>query len=181
MAACAVVDVIVADPPWKFRDQNMGRGASAHYPCLSVEQLERFRLPPLGADAVLFLWRCGAMQAEALRVISAWGFVLKTELVWLKFTKNGRQHFGQGHYVRSSHEVCLIAARGRARPAYRSVRSSFGARVPVNARGRAIHSAKPEEFFAIVERLYPNARRVEMFARRRRAGWEQYGNQVGIR
>ena len=42
-------------------------------------------------------------------------------------------------------------------------------------RGR--HSAKPEEFFVLVERVSPGPY-LEMFARERRPGWDAFGNEV---
>jgi len=40
------------------------------------------------------------------------------------------------------------------------------------------HSRKPDEQYEKIERLYPNARKLELFARRRRPGWDVFGNQV---
>lgn len=40
------------------------------------------------------------------------------------------------------------------------------------------HSRKPEISYEIIERLYPNARKLELFARRERAGWDAWGNEV---
>lgn len=47
--------------------------------------------------------------------------------------------------------------------------------------GKAIHSAKPEEFFQLLELLFPEAIKVELFARKERAGWIQHGNELGSR
>jgi site-specific DNA-methyltransferase (adenine-specific) len=165
--------VLVADPPWSFRDALPGaaRGAARNYPCLSVDELSAFPLPPIAADALLCLWRVASMQADALHVAQAWGFEPKAELVWEKTTRSGKPHFGMGRLVRGAHEVCLLATRGRFRPASRSVRSRFAAPV-----GR--HSEKPEAFYAIVEQLAGRRPIVELFARRRRRGWSCFGNEL---
>lgn len=172
--------MLVADPPWKLKDKlpGGGRGAEKKYRCLSLDKLMSFRLPPLPAPAVLFLWRLGAMQLEALQLAIAWGFVPKAELRWRKLTKHGKVHFGMGRYTRGDGEIAIIATRGEAFPAVRDQRCEFSARMPTDDSGRVIHSAKPDEFYAIVERMYPGARFVELFARRRRPGWEQYGDQL---
>lgn len=167
--------VIVADPAWQFRDQlpGKGRGASKHYTCMTADTFGPF----IGGyctgatNAVLFLWRVAAMQQEALSVAREAGFCVKSELVWCKQTKTGKPAFGMGHYVRGSHEVCLICVRGSALPATRSQRSTFCAPV-------GVHSEKPGLFYRIVEDMYPHSRRVELFSRRRRAGWECYGLEV---
>ena len=164
--------VLVADPPWSFSDKLPGksRGAAKNYEVLSIESVRSFPLPDLAPDAVLFLWRVSAMQEEALSVVRAWGFKPHSELVWDKVTKNGKPHFGMGRIVRGSHETCLIAVRGKARPLVRNIRSRFEATV-----GR--HSEKPAAFYRIVERLFEGPF-VELFARRRRKGWRCYGDQL---
>lgn len=165
--------VLLADPPWKFSDkvQGPGRGAEKHYPCMTVDQIVRFPLPPLADDCMLMLWRVAAMQQEALDVMRFWGFTLKSEVVWEKLTKHGKQHIGMGHYVRASHEVCLIGTRGRVQVQDRSVRSSFQA--PVQE-----HSSKPDRIYEIAERLLPGGPYVELFARRVRSGWLQHGHEL---
>jgi N6-adenosine-specific RNA methylase IME4 len=167
-------DVVVSDPPWKFGDKlpGAGRGAEKHYPCLTIEELRWFPLPPIAPDAWLFLWRVAAMPQQALDLVHAWGFVPKSEFVWNKTTSTGKPFFGMGRYTRAAHEVCIIATRGKPHRASASVRSTFDAPV-----GR--HSEKPERFYELVEELTgPNARRVEMFARTVRPGWFGMGNEL---
>ncbi len=166
--------VVVSDPPWLFGDSLPGpkRGAVAHYDCLTVDQLKAFELPPIGKDALLFLWRVAAMQQEALDVAKTWGFTVKSELVWIKKTVTGLPHFGMGRFVRASHETCLIATRGRGLDliANHSTRSTFEAPI-----GR--HSEKPDRFYELVREL-TMGRRCELFARRKRAGFVAFGDQV---
>jgi N6-adenosine-specific RNA methylase IME4 len=170
---------VVADPPWKMGDSLPGktRGASKQYVCLPVHEIMRFPLPAIADDAILFLWRLSAMPQEALDVLKAWGFKPKSEIVWEKLTKTGKPWMGMGRYVRAAHETCLVATRGRFKVASKSVRSRFSAKVPVGPDGKYIHSAKPDEFYAIVEALV-NGQKVEMFARRRRPGWCARGNEL---
>jgi N6-adenosine-specific RNA methylase IME4 len=164
--------VAAVDPPWLFDDPLPGpkRGAVKHYRCLSLAELSAFPLPPLAADCALFLWRCAAMQQEALDLMAAWHFRLKGELVWLKRTRTGKRHFGMGRIVRGEHETCLIGTRGRPVTRSRSIRSTFEAVV-----GR--HSEKPATFYALIEALFDGPY-VELFARRRRAGWTSLGDQL---
>lgn len=84
--------VLVADPPWPFRDRlpGPGRGAAKHYGLMTLDDIKRFPLPPLApAGSWLVLWRVGSMQAEALDVAAAWGFTPKAEVVWVKTTNDG--------------------------------------------------------------------------------------------
>lgn len=180
--------VLLADPPWRFGDAlpGDGRGAVKHYPCLTVADLERFPLPELAPDCLLLLWRVAAMQPEAFRVAAAWGFTIKAEGVWNKTTKHGKKAFGMGRYLRMCHETFLVGVRESSKPkvASRSIRSTFEADgepeivdldfdAPLGE-----HSAKPDRIYEIAEALIPGGPYVELFARRPRAGWLQYGNEL---
>jgi N6-adenosine-specific RNA methylase IME4 len=164
--------VLVADPPWLFGDKLPGpsRGAAKNYRVLTAAEICAFPLPPIADEAWLFLWRVSAMVEEAYRVVRAWGFVPKSEIVWEKVTSTGKPHFGMGRYVRASHEACIVAVRGKPKPLDRAVRSRFAA--PVRA-----HSEKPEVFYELVQRL-SDGPWIELFARRRRDGWVTLGDQV---
>ncbi len=161
---------LIADPPWRFGDSLPGltRGASNNYPTLTVAQICKYPLPPIQDNALLFLWRVASMQQEALDVAKAWGFVPKTEIVWVKKTVNGKRWFGMGRIVRAEHETCLVCKRGRG-PEIRlkNVRSTFEAQA-------GAHSAKPDEFRRIVEQL-TDGPYTELFARSRWQGWQQSG------
>jgi N6-adenosine-specific RNA methylase IME4 len=166
---------LVADPPWRFDDPLPGpaRGAATHYETLRLPAILRFPLPPLAPDCRLFLWRTTAHQADALDVVRAWGFELKSELVWRKVTLDGtRPRLGMGRQVRMAHEVCLIAVRGRPERLRANVPSVFDA-------PRQRHSEKPDAFYELVEGLSPPPY-VELFARRGRPGWLAYGKEAAI-
>lgn len=164
--------MLVADPPWHFDDQlgDDTRGARTHYKTMTVEDIKRFPLPPLYETSTLFLWRVAAMQQEAFDVVEAWDFEVKAEIVWKKLTRHGKRHFGMGRHVRNEHEVCLIATSGKPKTLDKSVRSIFEAPT-----GR--HSEKPQAFYSIVERLREGPY-CELFARKLRNGWNQYGNEL---
>lgn len=169
--------VVCADPPWRFGDSLPGptRGAAKRYACMSAPDIADYIAGYCASapNLVLFLWRVSSMQREALDVVSAANCVVKSELVWEKLTVTGKPHFGMGRYVRASHETCLIAARGRALPEVRNVRSRFAAQVRE-------HSRKPEAFYELVERMYPSSEKHELFARTVRPGWTQHGDQIGM-
>ncbi len=164
--------VLVADPPWQFGDKlpGKGRGADKHYPTMPTRDICRFPLPDLESDAYLFMWRVAAMQQDALDVAKAWGFTVKSEIVWRKVGRSGIVSFGMGRTVRGAHESCLVATRGRPTVRSRSIRSVFDA-------PRERHSKKPEAFYDIVEELVDGPY-VELFARRVRQGWTCLGNEV---
>lgn len=177
--------VLCVDAPWKFTDKlpGDGRGAQKNYACLSRTELMRFPLPPLADDCALFFWRVAAMQQDALDVVDAWDFKVKSEVVWLKKTEHGLRWFGMGRTVRAEHEVCILATRGRPVVKDHSVRSTFvteHTELPDFAGLSAVvgrHSEKPEEFYKIVETLFEGPY-CELFARRQRPGWTCLGDEA---
>mgnify|MGYP001598581440 CR=1 FL=1 len=157
---------IVADPPWPMTH----RDGNSHYPLMSMEDIKGFQLPPIDTDCRLFLWRLTTNQRWAIDLLDAWGFRLRSEIVWIKMRKNGNPQFGMGSSVRSSHETCLIAERGKPPILSHSIRSVLMAQV-------GIHSQKPEEFYGLVEKLSPGPY-LELFARKHRVGWTCLGNEL---
>lgn len=174
---------IVADPPWPFRDTlpGPGRGAAKHYDVMSQLDivhylpglLSRERAPVrVAADAWLFLWRVASQPEEAIEVVRLWGFRPKAEIVWVKIAGADptRVRIGMGRTVRNCHETCIVATRGKPERLSASVPS-----VLLAPRGE--HSAKPEAFRELVERLAPGPY-LELFARTRRKGWTCMGAEL---
>jgi len=171
-------DVILADPPWKFRvwdkDTGQGRSAESHYPTMDVDAICNL---PIGTivnkNAALFLWTTFPVLLDAFRVIDAWDFTYKTiAWNWIKSNRGGFGHFmGMGYYTRTNSEPCLLAIKGRMPVVARDVLSLIYS--PVRE-----HSRKPDEQYNKIERLYPDKTYVELFARRKRDGWLSWGNEI---
>jgi N6-adenosine-specific RNA methylase IME4 len=162
--------VIYADPPWEYEhSESDSREIENHYPTLDLESICLIGVPLIATpDAVLFLWATSPKLAEAMTVIKAWGFVYRTCMVWDK------ERIGMGYYARQRHELLLIATKGNL-PV-----PEPGNRPPsvVRVRRDEKHSKKPIEFYEIIERMYPEYTKAEIFARTSRPGWVSWGNEV---
>jgi N6-adenosine-specific RNA methylase IME4/ParB-like chromosome segregation protein Spo0J len=158
--------VILADPPWRYEHvETDSRAIENQYPTLSLDTICDYRIPTAD-DAVLLLWATSPKLAEAMRVIDAWGFTYRTCAVWDK------EQIGMGYYFRQQHELLLIAAKGALPVPAPSTRVSS----IIRAR-RGTHSAKPDVVYAIIEQMYPDIPRVELFSRTPRQGWASWGNE----
>jgi N6-adenosine-specific RNA methylase IME4 len=96
-----------------------------------------------------------------------WGFSYKSSLVWVKPSP------GLGYWFRSRHELLLVGTRGKPRAPAQGTQPQSVLCAP-----RRGHSEKPYEVHAMIETLYPTARKLEMFARVSREGWTAWGNEV---
>lgn len=161
--------VIYADPPWQYGDERVAAGgAVAQYPLMSIEQLCDMNVADLAAkNAVLFLWVTVPLLAESMDVIDAWGFEYKTHIVWDK------QKPFYGNYSHVQHELLCLCTKGSCVPR----KDSHLPRSIITIK-KTRHSAKPHEFYELIESLYPDGNRIELFARNKRDGWESWGNEI---
>jgi N6-adenosine-specific RNA methylase IME4 len=158
--------VVLADPPWPFpRADDPSHKSANPYPPMSVDAIKALDVGGLAHDdAVVWLWTPFAHLRQAFEVLDAWGFTPKTMVTWVK------DHFGTGVYLRSQSEYCLMAVRGH--PTITLSNQSTVIHGPLRK-----HSEKPESFYELVESLCPG-NKLELFARRRRAGWTSHGHDL---
>ena len=168
--------IIYADPPWSYKDKSKshGGGAESHYPCMSL--LEICTLPVYkiaDEDSVLLMWVTMPMLPLAFNIFNAWGFKYKTcAFTWVKTTEKGAIYMGMGRHTRGNAEICLLATKGKGTPR----KSASIKNTHLFPRGR--HSAKPQEFRKMIEELYGDVSRIELFARQKTPGWDVWGNEV---
>lgn len=146
---------------------------------MAIEQICALPVGELAADdCALFLWATWPQMQEAMAVIKAWGFQYVTGFPWLKIVGapsfdlwgllTVKAQYGVGFWVRGCTEPLLIARRGNVKPPD----GGFVGLLSENLR----HSRKPENIYHIAERM-PGPY-LEMFARRPRAGWQSWGNEI---
>lgn len=161
--------VIYADPPWRYEHaKTENRAIENQYPTMTLDDICALKVPELATpDAVLFLWATSPKLAEAMMVLEAWGFTYRTSMVWVK------DQIGMGYYARQRHELLLIATRGEP-----PVPEPAGRPDSVVEAPRAEHSEKPATFYDVIERMYPEFSKIELFCRSARDGWAVWGNQA---
>ncbi len=164
--------VIYADPPWRYENPPIGgsnRSIENQYSTMDLDEICALGVDSVAAeDAMLFLWVTAPKLAECFQVIDAWGFTYRTCMVWVK------DKIGMGYHARNKHEILLIGKRGELPPPDESARPASVVNAP-----RLQHSAKPDEFYEIIEQMYPDANRLELFLRGEpREGWDGWGDEA---
>jgi N6-adenosine-specific RNA methylase IME4 len=161
-------DVIYADPPWEYEfSVSESREIENQYPTMTLDELKRLEIPAAD-NAVLFLWAPPPKLPEALEVMRAWGFRYVTCAVWDK------EKIGMGYWFRQQHELLLVGVKGNFSPPPPDKRFPSVIRSP-----RTEHSRKPEVVYELIEAMFPNARLLELFARRNdRPRWVAWGNEI---
>lgn len=159
--------VILADPPWQYDfSKSSTRDVENQYSTMTLSDIKDLEVPAAD-DSVLYMWAVAPKIPEAVAVMDAWGFEYKTCAVWDK------EKIGMGYWFRGQHELLMVGTRGSVSPPDTDARVSS-----VIRKERGKHSEKPEVVHEIVEDAFPNADRVELFARDGRDGWDVWGAEA---
>ena len=169
-------DVIEADPPWQYDYQMSG---APEYPTLETEKIIDLKdkdgrpiTETFAKNAILFLWVTRPKLEEGLGVLSGWGFTYKTCLIWEKESGDKPQK-GTGSYVISTSEILLIGIKGKPGTPLPEDRPIDIIKAP---RGKQ-HSEKPD-IHSMIEKMYPNRKYLELFARVSTKKWNCWGDQL---
>lgn len=180
--ANGVFTVIVADPPWMYdvrADDETHRGRIP-YPPMTLDAIGAYLKPErVDANAILFLWVTNAhlVDGSAAKVLEAWGFEGKTLYTWVKVDAEGKPRMGGGNWGRNCTEHVILAVKGQPK-----IDFDAAARIPtVFFALRGEHSEKPDTFFVdVAEPMCPHPARLELFARKLRAGWVCDGVEIEV-
>ena len=172
--------VILADPPWQY-DMNSGNGAAEkHYLTMSTDELCNLKVADICEDdSVLLMWATWPKLSEScLPVMDAWGFRYVTGFPWIKIEGwpvvdlfgdlRAKPTFGTGFWIRGATEPILIGKRGSPKPPDFDWVGLICERMQ--------HSRKPSSLYEYAESM-PGPY-LELFARRKREGWDAFGNEI---
>lgn len=182
--------ICVADPPWSFNDKlekmkrRVARSAESQYPVLTPGLIATLPVSSITdpEGSLCALWVPSTMLIHGLIALESWGFALKQTFVWVKIKKdaldletdmNKMTRVGMGRLFRQSHEIALIGTRGKIYPLLEN-KSQRSVAFDKNQG----HSIKPSTLQDRLEIMFPNANKVELFARRLRPGWTVVGNEI---
>lgn len=180
-------DVIYADPPWDYggkmqydkssiKSLNVGferdvfiSAANFKYPTLKLKDLKELNVDSIAADdCILFMWTTGPQLANSIELGKAWGFEYKTvAFVWDKQVHN------PGRYTLSQTEFVLAFKKGR----FPSPRGARNVRQLLSVH-RGKHSEKPEQVIEGITRMFPQQKKIELFARKNYVGWDNWGLEI---
>lgn len=176
--------VIYADPPWDYggklqydktviKDENVGfnkkiflSSATFKYSTVKLKDLMKLDVASIAdIDCVLFMWTTGPQMQNSIELGKAWGFEYKTvAFVWDKMVHN------PGRYTLSQTEFVLVFRKGR----FPEPRGARNVKQLITVH-RGEHSVKPLEVIEGITKMFPEQDKIELFARRSYAGWDNWG------
>ena len=165
--------IIYVDPPYKQRKGGVRlvrpkQDRCLDYPVLGIGEiwdvLQEFEA------RVMFLWTIDKYLHEAELMAEYLDYHLHARMIWDK--GNG---VAPAFTVRYSHEYLLWFYR---RPMLKIAEEQRGKWATVLREKSTRHSVKPQIAYEMIESLYPQASKIELFARQKRDGWDCWGNEV---
>jgi N6-adenosine-specific RNA methylase IME4 len=183
-------NVILADPPWKIKAGRPLKGykmengkqlfipvsnksRDTEYPHMAIEDIKSLKVKDIAADdAHLYMWVTNSHLPFAFEIIKEWGFKYSTMIVWAKNRMGG----GLGGTYKITTEFLIFATKGRLK-ANQTNESTWFNEKRTYENGFPKHSKKPTFFYELIEKTSPG-RKIELFARQKREGWDSWGNEV---
>lgn len=145
-------NVILADPPWKYKDTTPGGTSSLdHYPSMTLDEMSEIPVRDMCSDeCVLFMWATGPNLDMAIELGRRWGFEYKqVAFVWDKVNPVC------GNYTITQCEFVLVLRPKHGRLPNRAktnVRQHFSEK-------KRQHSRKPEYVQDMIDLMYPNTKK----------------------
>ena len=171
--------VIMADPPWqqskggKKSVRPNSSGKELDYQTISLDEIKmhlQIATEHTMGNSVLFLWTIDKYLFEAQKIAEELGYKLHARMIWNKV--NG---IPAAFTIRFGHEYLLYMYKGKLLPIAKEQRGKIHSVFTEQVKR---HSQKPQIAYEIIEHLYPNCQRLEMYARNQRDGWDCWGNEV---
>lgn len=168
--------LILADPAWnqakggKKRVRPISSGTELDYPVCSIEEIkEHLRQATNLAteNNILFLWTIDKYLFQAQQIAEELGYKLHARMIWNKVTG-----IPSAFTVRYGHEYLLYMYRGKFTPVAPEERGKIHTVFTEKVKK---HSKKPEISYEIIERLYPDLNKLELYAREKREGFDRWG------
>lgn len=171
-------DLAVVDPPWQKRKGGLRKSRPNQNRNLDYETmptsdifslLDKDIFPLAEDDHCVFMWTVDQYFFDCEQEMIKRGYKRHCRFIWNKL--NG---VAPAFTVRYSHEYLIWFYKGKLLPIAKEQRGKFMTVFDEKSRE---HSRKPDFCYKMIDALYPNLQKMDVFSRERRTGWRQYGNQ----
>ena len=172
-------DIIYSDPPWQ---QNKGgirkvrpkQNRDLDYPTMDINDIKDIHeeiFKSTNRKHNIFMWTIDKYLHETEAMMNELGYTLHARFIWDK--ENG---VAPAFTVRFSHEYLLwFYKKGDLLMPCEETKGKY---TTVMRERATKHSKKPECAYRMIEDMFPNTKKLELFARNKRDGWDSWGNEV---
>lgn len=172
-------DIVYTDPPWKQTKGNTRKcrpkqGKELDYPTMEITDIFEIQKPffeNCNDKHNVFMWTIDRYLHIAEQEMKKLGYELHARFVWDK--ENG---IAPAFTVRFAHEYLLwFYKKGNMLMPCEEMRGKY---TTVLREASTKHSKKPVCAYEMIENMFPNTTKIELFARNHRDGWYCWGNEI---
>jgi len=173
--------VLMIDPPWLkkkggLRSSRPNQSRSLNYQTMPTNEIfslldkEVFVL----ADCIhtVFMWTIDQYLIDCETEMLNRGYKRHCRFIWDK--TNG---VAPAFTVRYTHEYLIWYYKPSM---IKICHHQRGKQTTVFTEKAREHSRKPDMAYSIIEKMYPTEKKIDVFSRERRLGWEQFGDQLNF-
>jgi N6-adenosine-specific RNA methylase IME4 len=173
-------DILMIDPPWPkkkggIRKVRPNQGGELDYETMSEHEIwnlldSQILLNYANDRHIVFIWSIDSFLTFTEEMMNRMGYKQHARLIWDK--ENG---MAPAFTIRFSHEYLLWYYKGKFEPISKDCRGKY---TTVFRGGAREHSRKPDYAYEMIDKIYPNSTKIDVFSREKRNGWGQWGNQT---
>lgn len=171
-------EIVALDPPWYYYGSpDKWAAAGKHYDLMTTQEIAEVPIRSIMTkESIAFLWATGPKLDEAIHVMQRWGLHYRgVAFVWVKTRKDGKPIGAQGVRPSITKPLTEFVLAGSPQKLGRPLKLSDESIPQTVFAPRGRHSEKPLEVMSRIEKMYPSARKIELFARSIVPGWDRWG------
>ena len=176
-----MIEIFYTDPPWAQKKGGLRKNRPNQLRELDykttiideIKEIHREHFLRAAEKHNVFIWTIDKFLHETEKMMDELGYTLHARFVWDK--ENG---VAPAFTVRYSHEYLLwFYPKGKMLKPSEATRGKY---TTVMREMATKHSKKPECAYRMLEDMFPDARKLELFARNCRDGWESWGDEIAV-
>lgn len=172
-------DIFVIDPPWPRgkggkRKSRPNQTKKLDYEMMSIEEiynlLDKDILVNASENHIIFLWGIDKLLTRGEKPMLDRGYKIHARFIWDK--KNG---MAPAFTVRYTHEYLTWFYKGKLL----KINDKYQGKYPTVFQEKSRqHSRKPNYPYEMIDKLYPDKNKIDVFSREKRKNFDQYGDQI---
>lgn len=173
--------IIYTDPPWeqgkggKKKVRPNSSGGKLDYPTMNLQDIKELHRKVFSTltncNHNVFMWTIDKYLVESEQFMKELGYTLHARIVWHKVTG-----VAPAFTVRYTNEYLLwFYRKGNILMPDGDTRGKYSTLITEKVER---HSQKPKAAYQMLEDMFKDANKLELFARNHRTGWDCWGNEV---